>query len=150
MRAGYTICKKQRECERVRMIAPVGRLKGKNKAFHEQVFEMRHVVFSVIRLRQAPGGKASRALGTGFFVSPRVFITCDHVINPPNDRHMPGDSYMLVANLTGKSGKLYQIAEPELGKDVTLFPNLDLAVLRVSNADPNQPYCSLEYGSVWE
>ncbi len=132
------------------MIPPVGRLKGKNKAFHEQVFEMRHIVFSVIRLRQASGGKAARALGTGFFVTPSVFITCDHVINPPNDRHTPGDSYMLVANLTGKSGKVYQIADPELGKGITLFPNLDLAVLRVPNGDPNQPYCSLEYGSVWE
>lgn len=128
------------------MISPVGRLKGKGKAFHEQVFEMRHVVFSVIRERQVPEGKAARALGTGFFIAPRVFITCDHVVNPVNDRHQPGDSYLLVANLTGRSGKLYRIERPELSKDINLFPNLDLAVLRVRSADANQPYCALEYG----
>lgn len=132
------------------MISPVGRLKGKGKAFHEQVFEMRHVVFSVIRERQVPEGKAARALGTGFFIAPRVFITCDHVVNPVNDRHQPGDSYLLVANLTGRSGKLYRIERPELNKDINLFPNLDLAVLRVRSADANQPYCALEYGDVWE
>lgn len=132
------------------MDVPTGRLKGKNKGFHEQVFEMRHVVFSVIRERQVQGGKAARALGTGFFVAPKIFITCDHVVNPPNDRHQPGDSYLLVANLTGKSGKLYRIDAPELDKDINLFPNLDLAVMRVTGADANQPYCALEYGTVWE
>ena len=132
------------------MIAPSGKLKGKNKAFHEQVFDMRYVVFSVIRERQLPAGKAARALGTGFFVAPKIFITCDHVINPPNDRHQDGDSYILVANLTGKSGRLYRIERPQLGTEITLFPNLDLAVLRVSTADLSQPFCSLEYGTVWE
>jgi len=132
------------------MIVPVGRLKGKSRAFHEQVFEMRHVVFSVIRERQIPGAKTARALGTGFFVAPKIFITCDHVVNPVNDRHRPGDSYLLVANLTGKSGKLYRVDAPELDKDINLFPNLDLAVLRVMGADANQPYCALEYGTVWE
>lgn len=132
------------------MNAPIGRLKGRNKPFHELVFEMRHVVFSVIREREVPGGKAARALGTGFFVGPKIFITCDHVVNPANDRHQLGDSYLLVANLTGKSGKLYRIDRPELGKDINLFPNLDLAVLQVSGSDLNQPYCALEYGTVWE
>jgi len=132
------------------MISPVGRLKGKNKRLHELVFDMRHVVFSVIRERALPGGKGARALGTGFFVAPKIFITCDHVMNPPNDPHLAGDNYFLVANLTGRSGKIYRIDGPQLGSEITLFPNLDLAVLKVSSADSDQPYCALEYGNVWE
>jgi S1-C subfamily serine protease len=131
------------------MIAPTGRLKGKNKSFHEIVFDMRHVVFDIVRERKMPGGKGAMALGTGFFVSPKVFITCDHVMNDPKNPHIDGDSYYLVANLTGKSGKVYTVASPTIGKEINLFPNLDLAVLLVSAA-PDQPYCALEYGDVWE
>jgi hypothetical protein len=110
---------------------------------------MRHVVFSVIRRRQLPTGPGAKALGSGFFVAQEVFITCDHVINDPRDPHQPGDSYLLVANLTGNSGQLYSVANPQLGTDLHLFPNLDLAVLRVPRPQ-GQPYVALEYGDVYE
>ena len=132
------------------MIAPTGRLKAKRRNFHEIVFDMRHVVFSVIRERILPGGKGARALGTGFFVAQDIFITCDHVMNAANDPHQDGDSYILVANLTGKSGKLYTISNPKIGQEITLFPNLDLAVLRVATSADDQPFVALEYGNVYE
>ena len=111
---------------------------------------MRHVVCSVIRKRPMQGQFGARALGTGFFVSRDVFITCDHVINDPGDPHRGGDSYLLVSNLTGSSGKAYILENPEVGKEINLFPNLDLAVLRVSSAPQDQPYVALEYGDIFE
>ena len=57
---------------------------------------------------------------------------------------------MLVSNLTGNSGKIYTITNPQLGNEINLFPNLDLAVLRISSSPNDQPFVSLEYGDVYE
>jgi hypothetical protein len=97
-----------------------------------------------------PIGMGAKALGTGFFVARDIFITCDHVINNPTDPHQVGDSYLLVANLTGTSGKAYVITTPQLGQEITLFPTLDLAVLKVANTTQDQPFAALEYGEVYE
>ncbi|HVI08547.1 MAG TPA: serine protease [Candidatus Binatia bacterium] len=130
---------------------PRGRLKPKGKEFHEIVADYRHIVCSVIRQRPMPGlGIGAKALGTGFFVARDIFITCDHVMNSAADPHQPGDSYALVANLTGTSGKMYPIQNPTIGQEINLFPNLDLAVLRVPNTPQDQPYAPLEYGDVYE
>ena len=136
------------------MIPPTGRLKAKRR-FHEIVFDMRHVVCSVVRQRPVQGGVGAQtfgaqALGTGFFVARNIFITCDHVMNNPANPHQQGDSYLLVSNLTGTSGKVYGISNPTIGNEINLFPNLDLAVLRVANTPQEQPYVSLEYGDVYE
>ena len=96
------------------------------------------------------GGTGALPLGTGFFVSRDIFITCDHVMNNPSSPHLPGDSYILVANLTGSSGKMYPIPNPEIGREINLFPNLDLAVLRIPNTPQDQAYAPLEYGDVYE
>ncbi|MCU1305156.1 MAG: hypothetical protein JWQ87_5440 [Candidatus Sulfotelmatobacter sp.] len=122
----------------------------KGKQFHEIVADYRHVVCSVVRQRPQPGGHGAKALGTGFFVSRDVFITCDHVMNNPEDPHQPGDSYLLVANLTGTSGKMHILPNPQIGKEINLFPNLDMAVLRVPNTPQDQPFAPLEYGDVYE
>jgi S1-C subfamily serine protease len=136
---------------KVQTVPPTGRLNAKQRDFAQIVYDMRHVVFSVIRERQMPNGmKGGAALGTGFFVSRDIFITCDHVINNPDNPHLPGDSYMLVANLTGTSAKVYRIEAPEVGKEINPFPNLDLAVLKVTKAQPDQPFVALEYGDVFE
>jgi S1-C subfamily serine protease len=129
---------------------PTGRLKTKNKDFHEIVGDYRHVVCSVIRQRPVGAGFGAKALGTGFFVARDIFITCDHVINNTADPHVPGDSYMLVSNLTGTSGKVYPLRNPQVGREINLFPNLDLAVLRVPDTPQDQPYAALEYGDVYE
>ena len=132
------------------MIPPTGRLKGKKRDFTEIVHDMRHIVCSVIRQRPMPGGHGARALGTGFFVARDVFITCDHVMNNPGDPHQAGDSYMLVTNLTGAAGKVYNLPTPQVGTDIHLFPNLDLAVIRVTTTPQDQPYAALDYGEVPE
>ena len=129
---------------------PTGRLKTKNKDFHEIVGDYRHVVCSVIRQRPMGPGTGAKAIGTGFFVSRDIFITCDHVMNGPDDPHQNGDSYILVANLTGASGPIYSLPTPTIGQQINLFPNLDLAVLRVPNTPQDQPYAPLEYGDVYE
>lgn len=130
---------------------PAGKLKPKGKEFHEIVGDYRHVVFAVIRQRPVQtGGFMALPLGTGFFVARDVFITCDHVINHPDNLHQPGDSYFLAANFTGNSGKIYTINNPQIGQEIQLFPNLDLAVVRVANAANDQPYVPLEYGDVYE
>jgi len=132
------------------MIPPTGRLKAKKRSFVEIVFDMRHVVFSVIRERPMPGGVGARPLGTGFFVARNIFLTCEHVLNPPVDPHQAGDSYVLVANLTGTSGKTYKVAAPQTGNEINLFPNLDLGILRVASSSHDQPFVALEYGDVYE
>ncbi len=129
---------------------PTGRLKSKSKDFHEIVADYRHVVCSVIRQRALQGGTGAKALGTGFFVARDIFITCDHVMNDPNDPHQQGDSYALVANLSGGSGKIHLLQNLQIGQEISLFPNLDLAVLRIPNTPQDQPYASLEYGEVYE
>src|SRR6266851_218840 len=129
---------------------PAGRLKPKGKDFHEIVGDYRHIVCSVIRQRPMLGGMGGLALGTGFFVARDIFVTCDHVMNDPANPHQQGDSYSLVANLTGNSGKVHQIQNPQIGQEINLFPNLDLAVLRVPNTPNDQPYAPLEYGDVYE
>jgi hypothetical protein len=130
---------------------PTGRLNTKGKEFHEIVADYRHVVCSVIRQRPMPGGIGAKPLGTGFFVARNIFITCNHVMNDPGDPHQMGDSYALIANLTGMSGKMYPLPpNPQIGQEINLFPNLDLAVLRVPNTPQDQPFAPLEYGDVYE
>jgi len=122
----------------------------RQKDFHEIVGDYRHVVCSVIRQRPMQGGMGALPLGTGFFVSRDIFITCDHVMNSPNAPHQPGDSYLLVASLTGNTGRIYPLQNPQIGQEINLFPNLDLAVLRVPGTPNDQPYAPLEYGDVHE
>jgi hypothetical protein len=136
---------------KVHAVPPIGRLSTKQRDFAQIVYDLRHVVFNVIRERQMSNGmKGALAIGTGFFVSRDIFITCDHVMNHPDNPHQPGDSYLLVANLTGTSAKLYRINAPQIGNEINLFPNLDLAVLRVASAQPDQPFVAFEYGDVFE
>jgi hypothetical protein len=90
-------------------LQPTGRMKSKKRPFPEIVADMRHIVCSVIRQRPMPGGQGALALGMGFFVARDVFITCHHVLNNTADPHRSGDSYQLVANLTGTNGKVYPI-----------------------------------------
>ena len=109
---------------------------------------MRHVVFSIIRDRQNLAGTVdSAALGTGFFLRGDLFITCDHVMNPPQSPHQQGDSYRLIANLTGSSATVHIVKNPEVGKELSLYPDLDLAILQVPQVD-DQPFASISYADV--
>ena len=136
------------------MNPPQGKLSHKRRAFLNVAYDMRHVVYSVVRSRpvmvNGQQGFQSAARGTGFFVSPDIFITCHHVLNDAADPHVPGDNYVLVANMgPGVAPRIIQIARPEIGREINLFPQFDFAVLRVP-AEANRPYASLSFNRVYE
>jgi hypothetical protein len=81
------------------MNPPNSKLKTTHRDFLKVVYDMRHVVYSVIRQRPVmvnnQQGFHSAARGTGFFVSQEIFVTCNHVVNAIEDPHQVGDHYDL-------------------------------------------------------
>ena len=130
-------------------LAPTGKLSTESRRFTQIVADLRYVVFSVIRDRPTAqaGVVSSVPLGTGFFVRADIFITCHHVISPALDPHRPGDSYRLIANLTGSSATVHTLSNVEVGNNLTMFPNLDLAVLQF-NVGADQPFAAITYDDV--
>ena len=136
------------------MNPPQGRLKTNRRDFFQVAYEMRHVVYSVIRQRpivvNGQAGFNGAARGTGFFVSPEIFVTCDHVVNAAEDPHQPGDHYLLIANMgTSTQPRAVRIANPQVGKEISFFPEFDFAVLKVPK-EANRPYASLSFNHVYE
>jgi hypothetical protein len=131
------------------VFVPAGRLSTKKRDFKSVVSDIRHAVFSVVRFRpsqQQQGLFDITALGSGFFVSSEVFITCWHVIDQPSNLHQPGDKYQLVANLPGSTPIALPIVG-DVGTDVHLFPDKDLAIL-ICRARKDQAFLSLSYADV--
>jgi len=123
-------------------------LSTESRKFHEVVSDLRCVVFSVIRDRpNAAGTIDSAALGTGFFIKPDLFMSCDHVMNPVAAPHQQGDSYRLIANLTGDDATVHSVKTPTIGKELALFPELDLAILQVQPST-DQRFVSICYQDV--
>jgi len=88
------------------------------------------------------------ALGSGFFVSREVFLTCHHVVNPIGAPHVDGDIYRLVALTDTKgAGNAVQIGNVKAGENLHLFPESDLALFRCPIQD-TRPFVALEYGEV--
>jgi serine protease Do len=136
------------------MIAPQGRLSSTKRPFFKIAFDMRHVVYSVVRNRPTTinnqQGFASAARGTGFFVSPEIFITCHHVVNDAADPHQPGDQYTLIANMGNNApARFVLVQNPRVGQDLHFFPQFDFAVLRVPS-EANRPYASLNLNRIYE
>lgn len=130
-----------------KVFVPAGKLSGKRREFKAIVSDIRHAVFSVMRQRPIGNGKViSHCLGSGFFVSSSVFITCWHVIDSPVAPHQAGDQYALVNNLDGKNGLVYSITGG-LGKDIHLYPDLDFAVI-LCHVKPDQAYMPVSYAEV--
>jgi hypothetical protein len=130
-------------------VPPTGRVNTKRRSFEEVVRDIRYTVFSVIRLRPAANGTHNcMALGSGFFVSREVFLTCHHVVNPNNAPHVDGDTYRFVAvtDTTG-AGNAVQIANVQSGQTLHLFPESDLALFRCPVLN-TRPFVALEYGEV--
>ncbi|PYV63641.1 MAG: hypothetical protein DMG97_37140 [Acidobacteria bacterium] len=104
-------------------------------------------------MRHRAEGQETRALplGSGFFVSSKVFLTCYHVINGKSNLHQDGDAYHLVNNLSdykGGKGVIHAIVNTTLGKEIHLFKDADLALFTFSTPIADQAYVNLDYGSV--
>ncbi|MFZ0821020.1 MAG: serine protease [Candidatus Acidiferrales bacterium] len=126
---------------------PAGKIPTKSRPFHSVAADVRHTVFSVHRLRPlATGGFGTTSLGSGFFVTSQVFITCWHVIDGPAAPHQPGDLYRLVNNLDGQHGIIHEI-NGRVGNDIHLFPDHDLAIL-ISKSKLDQAYLPVSYADV--
>ncbi len=124
---------------------PQGKLSAKRREFKSVVADIRHAVFSVVRFRPDGSGKfQTTALGSGFFVGPKIFITCWHVIDDPRNAHQNGDKYALVNNLDGTHCIVYDITGG-VGTDIHLYPDLDFAIIVCHAASPQQAYIPIGY-----
>lgn len=123
---------------------PKGRIKPRRRRFQEIAKDYRRAVFAVVRLRtEANGIHTATPLGSGFFITPSTFLTCHHVVNPPNNPHIDGDTYHLVGNFDGSGGKIHSVVG-QAGSTLLLHPANDAALV-ISPQDPAQPFVSLTY-----
>lgn len=124
---------------------PTGKLSAKKRDFKSVVADIRHAVFSVVRFRPDGSGQfLTSALGSGFFVSPKVFVTCWHVIDDPRCPHKDGDKYALINNLDGTHSVVYDITGG-VGTDIHLYPKLDFAIILCHSANPQQAFIPIGY-----
>lgn len=136
------------------MNTPQGKLSTNKRDFFKVAFEMRHVVYSVIRQRpttvNGKQGFNGAVRGTGFFVSPEIFVTCHHVVNAAEDPHKDGDHYLLVANMgIGTQPHVVNVLNPQVGKEINFFPQFDFAVLKVPR-EAKRAHASLSFNRVYE
>lgn len=128
---------------------PTGRISAKRRPFEKVVADVRHAVYAVTRRRALPPpqrGFVGGPLGSGFFVSSKVFVTCAHVIVHASNPHQNGDSYDLVNNL-GSKISIQQVSNAEEGNNLHIFSDDDLAVLLV-DSNQDKAYLPLDYGDV--
>jgi S1-C subfamily serine protease len=101
-------------------------------------------------VQNGQAGFMGTARGTGFFVSPEIFITCHHVVNDPADPHQGGDDYWLVANMgAGVPARIVKVTNPQVGNELNFFPQFDLAVIKVPR-EVARPFVSLSFNRVYE
>lgn len=129
---------------------PTGKLSTRHREFTEVVRDIRHAVACIVRWR--PAGEAGKfavtALGSGFFVSPDMFLTCNHVMNDPNNPHKDGDTYQLVARVAENGGHTLGVENVVVGTNLFLYPDCDLALLKCPPA-PQRPFVAFEYGEIF-
>jgi len=131
---------------------PTARINTKSRPFPEVVKDMRYCVWSINRLRPDPPGQDQRVtvwtLGSGFFVSPDVFLTCNHVMNSVEQPHQTGDKYQLVQKMSNGSANASPLFVPVLGTDLHLLPDRDAAIIQL-RWEP-KPYVALGYDDLEE
>lgn len=126
---------------------PSGKIPTKEREFHSVAADARHAVFSVHRHRPTANGLFDvTPLGSGFFVSSEVFVTCWHVIDSPAAPHQPGDLYRLVNNLDGTHGIIHEV-NGGLGTDIHLYPDRDFAIL-ISKSKKDQAFFPISYSDI--
>jgi hypothetical protein len=125
------------------------KLSTKTRLFEQVVSDLKQTVFSVVRHRPEGQGSRATSLGSGFFVSPKVFLTCFHVVNGTSNPHHDGDTYHLVNNLGGGNnlGIVHVIPNTSAGTEVHLYRDADLALLTLPTA-ADQAFVNLDYGLV--
>ncbi len=128
-------------------VPPKGRLSLKARPFDQVVDDLRLTVFSIIRARPTgqPNQFAGGPLGSGFFVSQNVFLTCCHVMNNPRSPHQDGDNYILVSTMANRTAAGHNAKNVVANKDLFLYPEIDLALLKVSNVE-RHPFVALDWG----
>lgn len=126
-----------------------GKLSTKSRLFELVVSDLKHTVFSVVRHRLEGQGPSTRAfsLGSGFFVSPKVFLTCYHVVNGTSNPHQDGDTYHLVNNITGNNGTVHVVPNTNVGKEIHLYKDADLALFTLPHP-LDQAFVNIDYGDV--
>ena len=126
---------------------PTARINTKSRPFPEVVKDLRHCVWAINRLRPEPPGQALNfrvwPLGSGFFVAPRVFLTCHHVVNSVTNPHQPGDQYQLVQSLVANTAVATTPFTTTVGTNLHLFPDQDAAILQV--AGDAHPFVAIGY-----
>lgn len=132
---------------------PTGRINTKSRKFSDVVRDVRYCVYSVHRIRPEPiPGNPDQhriwSLGSGFFVSPNVFLTCNHVINSVSNPHQAGDKYQLLQNLGNGNMKASPLLDLQVGQQLHLYPNRDAALITIQV--PQQPYLAIGYNDIDE
>jgi S1-C subfamily serine protease len=124
--------------------ATEGRVNAKKRDFVAVVEDLKNTVYSVVRVRpQGPNDQViAFPLGSGFFVSADVFLTCNHVLNSSDNPHQEGDAYQLVNEYA-----VHTLTPAEIGDTVHLYPDLDLALMLLK-WPKKQAYVALEYGNI--
>jgi len=123
---------------------PTGRIRTDHRPFEEIVRDLRHAIFSVVRNRPVGGNQfQATPLGSGFFVSPEVLLTCAHVLDPATARHEDGDFYLLVRT-DSATATVHSIPSVKRGEQLHLFPDCDLGIL-VAGGLKGQAYAALDY-----
>jgi hypothetical protein len=128
---------------------PTGRINSKRRPFQDVVADVRHAVYAVMQRKASPqnGLQQVAAIGSGFFVSSKVFVTCYHVIMNVASPHQDGVQYDLVNNLGPSGGSVHTVSNATTGTNVHLFPEDDLAVLIV-DGNQDRAYLPLDYSDI--
>jgi S1-C subfamily serine protease len=82
-------------------------------------------------------------LGSGFFVAPKVFLTCHHVVNSVTNPHQPGDHYQLIQSLAANTAVATTPFVASVGTDLHLYPDQDAAILQVPG--DAHPFAAIGY-----
>lgn len=127
----------------------MARISSKKRLFEQVTSDLRKAVFAVVRHRPEGAGIRAFALGSGFLVSPHVFLTCWHVMNGAAAPHQDGDTYHLVRNIDGTQASIVVVQNVVSGNNLLLFQQADLAILRI-NGVTDSTYVGLDFGSVPE
>lgn len=108
--------------------------------FSECVKWLKKSVYIIIRGRQIKidDKEAMKwiTLGSGFIAAPNRFVTAAHVINDPEKdemaQHQNGDKYYILRH-DDENKWHYGIFELKLDSDIFIYPDIDLAIIYLSN-----------------